>query len=69
MPEVASEPVNDTATAWLYQPFASGARAGLALTLGGVASYLRLNVEGALTLPALSVHVPLTVVPPLSGPL
>ena len=69
MPEVASEPANDTPTAWLYQPFVSGGRAGLALTLGGVASYLRLNVEGALTLPALSVQVPLTVALPLSGPL
>ena len=39
IPEVASEPVTATATARLYQPFASGGRAGaMPVTCGGVAS-------------------------------
>src|SRR5262249_40852172 len=33
-PEVESEPLNATATGWLYQPFASAGRAGAAVTLG-----------------------------------
>jgi uncharacterized protein (DUF1501 family) len=39
-PDVASLPPNETATGWLNQPFASGARAALAVTVGGVESYL-----------------------------
>ncbi len=41
MPEVESEPEKATVTAWLYQPFASGGGRGSAVTVGGVASYLR----------------------------
>ena len=37
-PEVASEPETCSATGWLYQPFASGARASAAAVAGGVAS-------------------------------
>src|SRR5581483_10841182 len=68
IPEVASEPVNAIATAWLYQPFASGPRAGAAVTLGGVASYLIVSDDASLTLPATSRQVPPTDAPPLSGP-
>ena len=38
MPEVASTPLKVTVSAWLYQPFASGARPGVAATCGAVAS-------------------------------
>jgi len=68
MPEVASVPEKATVSAWLYQPFASGWRAGLAVTEGPAASYLSPNVEVALRLPALSVQVPLTEADPVSGP-
>ena len=37
-PEVASVPVKLTLSEWLYQPFESGARAGVAVTCGPVAS-------------------------------
>src|SRR5262245_20292193 len=67
IPDVASVPAKATATGWLYQPFASGARPGLAFTLGGVPSYLKPKVVVA-ELPALSVHVPETDAEPLSGP-
>jgi hypothetical protein len=60
MPEVASVPVKETPSAWLYHPFESGARAGRALTpVGAVASYWSPN-EAIPTLPALSVQVPPT---------
>ena len=68
MPEIASVPEKDTVSAWLYQPFASGWRAGLAATEGPLASYLSPNVEATLRLPALSVQVPLTEALPVSGP-
>ena len=38
MPEIASVPVKLTESAWLYQPFESGAREGVAVTTGPVAS-------------------------------
>jgi hypothetical protein len=67
-PLVASVPANATATAWLYQPFRSGTRAGLApVTAGGVASYRRPN-DALAVLPALSVQEPVTVADALSGP-
>jgi hypothetical protein len=53
----------------LYHPFASAARAGAAETFGGVASYSKDRVFGEETLPALSVHVPLTDADAESGPL
>src|SRR5215475_3165236 len=37
-PEVASTPPKETVSAWLYQPFESGARPVVALTCGAVAS-------------------------------
>ena len=44
-------PWKATLTAWLYQPFASGPRAGVGDTLGAVASYGNERVFGAETLP------------------
>jgi hypothetical protein len=66
MPEVASDPLQLIATWWLYQPFESGARAGVAVTVGAVASYLSGN-EAELVLPALSVQAPGTEAAALSG--
>ncbi len=40
MPEVASVPLKPTESEWLYQPFESGARAGVAVTVGAVLSIL-----------------------------
>jgi hypothetical protein len=68
MPDTASEPWKATETAWLYQSFESAPRAGAGETDGAVASYWRGSVLAAETLPALSVHVPLTVAEPESGP-
>jgi hypothetical protein len=52
----------------LYQPFTSGCRAGVPVTVGGVESYLIVSdVEPVL--PALSVQEPETVTFPPSGPL
>jgi hypothetical protein len=67
-PEVASAPAKATLTPWLYHPLESGDRAGLALTVGAVASYFNENEPGALTLPATSRHVPATAAAALSGP-
>jgi hypothetical protein len=67
MPEVASDPLQLIATWWLYQPFESGARAGDAVTLGAVASYLSGKAD-EVGLPALSVQAPATEDPVLSGP-
>jgi hypothetical protein len=67
-PDTPSLPEKATATAWLYQPFASAPRAGDAVTDGGVASYSKLVVLGADTFPATSVHVALTEAEPESGP-
>jgi hypothetical protein len=54
IPDVASVPANDTATPWLYQPFASGERAAEAPeSMGAVAS--RLIVTVTLTVPELFV--------------
>jgi hypothetical protein len=64
---VTSLPANDTVSAWLYQPFASAARLAAAAVAGGVASYFSGRLD-APTLPALSVHEPLTVALALSGP-
>ncbi len=39
IPAPVSVPVAVTVTGWLYQPFASGGRAGAVVTPGGVESY------------------------------
>ena len=68
-PEIGSAPAKAIVTAWLYQPLASAARPGVPpVTVGAVASYLRANPSGALTLPARSVHVPAGEAAVLSGP-
>jgi hypothetical protein len=67
-PEVASVPLKETESEWLYQPFASALRAGMAVTDGPVASYLRAKVAEELTFPATSTHVPLTEADASSGP-
>jgi hypothetical protein len=70
IPDVASVPDVVHATAWLYQPFESAARPKAVDADGAVASYLNVaEAAAADTLPALSVHVPLTVRPVPSGPL
>ena len=68
-PETPSDPDPVTRTEELYHPFRSAPRSGEAVTLGAVASYFRLVDSDALTLPALSVHVPEADAPALSGPL
>jgi hypothetical protein len=68
MPDVASEPEKRTGRARLYHPLASGPRSGEALTDGAVASY-RNETEPLPLFPALSVQLPPTLVPSVSGPL
>ena len=61
-------PAKLTVSAWLYQPFESGARAGVAVTTGPVPSYWKLKAPAALVFPARSLHVPETEAFALSGP-
>ena len=61
-------PLKLTVSVWLYQPFESGARDGLAVTLGSVASYWKLNALVLLVFPARSRHVPFTKAVGSSGP-
>src|SRR6478609_685380 len=68
MPEPPSVPVKVTSTGFEYHPFESGGRAGLAVTAGGVVSYRRPNEAVALTFPALSRQLPVTVAEEESGP-
>jgi len=68
-PEVASLPLQLIVTGFLYQPLASGERAGAAeLAAGGVESYLS-GKESIAELPARSVQLALRAALPLSGPL
>jgi hypothetical protein len=64
---MASVAAKLTVSAWLYHPFASATREGVALVCGAVASYLSGSDLLAL-LPARSRHEPLTVAAALSGP-
>jgi hypothetical protein len=68
IPLAASEPLKATPTGWLYQPFASAPREGVALAEGGVESYESVTDFGAETLPATSVHVAFTEAELESGP-
>ena len=68
MPEVGSAPVKPTVSAWLYQPFESGLREGVAVTLGLVSSYWKLKGLLALMFAARSRQVPLTLAFAESGP-
>src|SRR5262249_5342824 len=67
-PLVASVPAKETPTGARYQPFAFGARDGVAVTVGAVASYLKANAAEA-ELPAASVQLPETDAEAVSGPL
>ena len=68
MPEVASVPAKLTESAWLYQPFESGLREGVAVTTGLVSSYWKPKLKDALVFPARSRHVPGTEALAESGP-
>ena len=68
-PEVASLALMSKTTGRVNQPSWSGGRSGTAPEISGpLASYLSPYPNGALTLPARSVHVPCTDAAPLSGP-
>ena len=54
-------------TGWLYQSLTSGARAGVVVAAGAVASYLN-GSDATVELPAWSEQVPLTAAAELSGP-
>src|SRR5205823_14824311 len=56
-PDMPSIPENETDSAWLYQPFASGVRPALPRTVGAVASYGNESAPVPV-LPALSRQVP-----------
>ena len=68
MPEVPSVPDQLTSTGWLNHDPWSGARPVVALTAGGVESYLT-TYDPEELFPALSVHATLLLVPGVSGPL
>ncbi len=69
MPLVRSLPFADQVTEWLYQPLESATRLGVTeLTVGAVPSYLNVALVPEPVLPALSVHVRVTVVLAVSGP-
>ena len=68
MPEVASVPLKPTVSGWLYQPFASGLRDGVAVTAGPVSSYWKPKLLLALVFPARSRQVPVTEALAESGP-
>jgi hypothetical protein len=68
-PERLSFAVKFTATAWLYQPFASAGRPKLAPVIcGPVLSYLNAELAALPLFPALSVHVIVPVADVESGP-
>src|SRR5215212_6662089 len=66
-PDVASVPLKEIESAWLYQPFASAARDAAAVTCGAVASYFSATWPFCV-FPALSRHAPATAVEAASGP-
>ena len=67
IPAVASVPAKLTVSEALYQPFESGARPGVAVVCGAVASYLSPN-DVAPVFPARSWQLPTTAASALSGP-
>jgi hypothetical protein len=66
-PDIPSVAPNVTVSARLNQPFESGARPGVAVVAGAVASYLT-GSEALRALPAWSRQVPLREAVELSGP-
>jgi hypothetical protein len=67
MPDKPSMPLKETARGWLYQPFESADRPGVAVTIGGFESNFSPNVCDVV-FPALSVHEPVTDAAASSGP-
>src|SRR5688572_3676652 len=63
-----SVPAKLIVTGFRYQPLWSGARSGEGVTVGGVASYLKLTLAAPLVFPATSVHVPDRPAVALSAP-
>ena len=61
-------PAKLTESAWLYQPFESGLREGVAVTTGSVSSYWKPKLRAALVFPARSRQVPDTEAFGESGP-
>ena len=61
-------PLKLTVSGWLYQPFESGLRDGVAVTAGPVSSYWKPKLLLALVFPARSRQVPLTDAFCESGP-
>ena len=61
-------PLKPTVRGWLYQPFASGLREGVAVTAGPVSSYWKPKLLLELVLPATSRQTPLTDAFAESGP-
>jgi hypothetical protein len=58
IPEIASDPPNDSVTGLLNQPFASGARAGvIPVTLGGSLSILKCTVKSVEPVSSDAVHL------------
>jgi hypothetical protein len=68
IPEVTSLPLQSILTGALCHPFPLGSGVGLPSVVGGVASYLTSSASEEL-FPALSVQLPLMLVPAVSGPL
>ena len=68
MPDVGSAPLKETESGWLYQPFESGPRDGVAVTTGLVSSYWKPKLLLELVFPARSRQVPETDAFAESGP-
>ena len=62
MPDVASVPVKETVSGWLYQPFASGDRSAAPCAAGGVLSTLKVFLTEMLVAPPPHVAEQLSVV-------
>jgi hypothetical protein len=67
MPDKPSTALKETVREWLYQPFESAVRPGVAVTSGGLESYFSPNVRDVV-FPALSVHEPVIEAAASSGP-
>jgi hypothetical protein len=67
MPDKPSTALKETVRGWLYQPFESAVRPGVAVTSGGLESYFSPNVRDVV-FPAASVHEPVTEAATSSGP-
>src|SRR5512143_2112780 len=68
MPDPPSLPWNATWTGWLYQPFESGGRSNVMLSIVGAPASYWIEAPAVPTLPALSVQLALTEPPPPNVP-